>query len=319
MSDVIEEKIRFREANVHVRAVGEGPPLLLINGLGAHSAMWGPLEQTLKGFRLIEFDLPGAGQSDIPWKPVSVSRLASLATSVMDEFDVDRAHVLGYSMGGMVAQQLAFDSPERVDRLVLVATSPGVGALQGDPKALLNIVTPLRYLSPRLYTRTIGSMAGGRARTDPAWAAAQGKLRLQAPPSWRGYFGQLQSLSKWSSLPILGRIDHQTLVVAGDDDPLTPVVNGMMVAHLLPNGRLVVVPGEGHLMVLDGDSQAHTAIREFLSAKDLSRAPVWKRAQVVETADLEAELAAAPRQLPPLSVYAGRARRRYLGIEPMAA
>jgi pimeloyl-ACP methyl ester carboxylesterase len=237
----------------------------------------------------------------------------------MDEFGVERAHVLGYSMGGIVAQQLAHDAPERVERLVLVATSPGVGAVQGDIKALLNIVTPLRYLSPRLYTKTIGSMAGGRARHDPAWAAEQGELRLTRPPSWRGYLGQLHSMRSWSGLPLLGDITHPTLVVAGDDDPLTPVVNGMMVAHLLRNGRLLVVPGEGHLMVLDADSRAHPAIRDFLSAKDLDRAPVWNEAAKVEAEDVEAALEGTSWQLPPWSVFNDRARQRWLQMRDSAA
>lgn len=76
--------IRFPDARVYVREVGEGPPLLLINGLGAHSAMWETLERTLSGLRIVEFDLPGAGQSDIPWRPVSIRRLASLSRSILD-------------------------------------------------------------------------------------------------------------------------------------------------------------------------------------------------------------------------------------------
>jgi len=240
-----EQQIRLADATVHVRDVGEGPPLLLINGIGAHTAMWDALERTLDGFRLLEFDLPGAGQSRAPWIPVSVPRLARLATHLLDRFGIDRADVLGYSMGGIVAQQLAADAPERIRRLVLVSTSPGLGSLHGDLKAMLNIMTPLRYLSPQVYARTIGSMAGGRARHDGAWIAQQGALRLEHAPSMRGYMGQLISLTGWSSLPRLREIELPVLVLAGDDDPLTPVVNGMLVAHMLPQGRLIVLEDEG--------------------------------------------------------------------------
>jgi len=212
----------FPEARVYVRELGEGPPLLLINGLGAHSAMWAPLERTLSGFHIIEFDLPGAGQSDVPWKPVSVKRLASLSVSIMDHFGMKRSDVVGYSMGGIVAQQLAADAPERVRRLVLLATSPGRGQMQGDLRAMINIMTPLRYMSRHAYARSIGSLVGGRARHDIAWIAEQGALRLKHPPSWRGYLGQLYSLASWSGLPLLGGINAPTLVVIGDDDPLTP-------------------------------------------------------------------------------------------------
>jgi pimeloyl-ACP methyl ester carboxylesterase len=305
-------KMRFPEATVFVREVGEGPPLLLINGLGAHSAMWEPLESVLAGHRIVEFDLPGAGQSEIPWMPVSIKRLAVLTASVMAELGMERADVLGYSMGGVVAQQLAADFPERVRRLVLVATTPGLGAMQGDPLALINIMTPLRYISRHAYTRTVGTLTGGRARTDPAWVAQQGALRLSFTPSWRGYMGQLMSMAPWSGLPLLPTITQPTLVVTGDDDPLTPVVNSMLLAHLLPNARLLVCPDEGHLLVMDDTSISHPAISEFLSTQRLSRARVWREGETVDADTLQAALFGAPLQLPPLSIINSMMRRRWL-------
>jgi pimeloyl-ACP methyl ester carboxylesterase len=312
MSSAREELVQVGEVSIHVREVGDGPPLLLINGLGAHTAMWRSLERALEGFRILEFDLPGAGQSGVPWKPISVPRLARLAAGVLDLFGVDRADVLGYSMGGIVAQQLAADAPERVRRLVLVATSPGLGAVPGDLKAMVNIMTPVRYLSPGLYTRTIGTIAGGRARHDHAWIAEQGALRLKYAPSVRGYLGQLVSLSAWSGLPLLSRIVQPVLVVAGDDDPLTPVANGMLLAHMLPQGRMLVFGGEGHLMVMDADSSVHPAIREFLSAERLEDAPVWQEARVPDETELEQALARPGWQAQPWGVIGAMMRRRWL-------
>lgn len=306
---------RFPEGRVFVRTVGEGQPLLLINGLGAHSAMWETLERSLTGFRIVEFDLPGAGQSDTPRTPVSVERLAVLATSIMDHFEMDRPDVLGYSMGGIVAQQLAANHPKRVRRLVLLASSPGVGQMQGDVKALLNIVTPLRYLSRHVYINTIGTLVGGRARHDTRWIAEQGALRLKHSPSWRGYMGQLFSLSCWSGLPLLRDIKHPVLVITGDDDPLTPVVNGMILAHMLPNGRLLVCPNEGHLIPMDDDSIAHPVIREFLRAPRLDRAKDWREAKQVSAEELRTALFSAPFQLPPLSILNARARDRWLHLD----
>jgi pimeloyl-ACP methyl ester carboxylesterase len=274
--------------------------------------MWDTLERTLDGFRLLEFDLPGAGQSRAPWIPVSVPRLARLATHLLDRFGIDRADVLGYSMGGIVAQQLAADAPERIRRLVLVSTSPGLGSVHGDLKAMLNIITPLRYLSPQVYARTIGSLAGGRARHDGAWIAQQGALRLEHAPSMRGYMGQLISLTGWSSLPRLREIELPVLVLAGDDDPLTPVVNGMLVAHMLPQGRLIVLEDEGHLVALDLDSKAHPAIREFFSAKRLDRCPAWRRASVIDEEHMRRALAGAGRQAQPWGLVSAWQRRRWL-------
>jgi pimeloyl-ACP methyl ester carboxylesterase len=307
-----ERKLSLPDGRIFVREVGAGPTVLLINGLGAHTGMWEPLERTLAGFRIVEFDLPGTGRSDVPWKPVSVPRLARLTASVMDEVGAGSAHVLGYSMGGIVAQQLCADMPERVKRLILVASSPGVGGLQGDFKAMLSIATPARYLSRRAYGLTIGSLAGGRARYDPDWVDQHGALRLRYAPSWRGYFGQMLSLMTWSGLPLLSRIEHPVLVVAGDDDPLTPVANGMLLASMLPNGRLLVCAGEGHLMVMDTDSAAQPAIREFLSVERLDQAKVWRRAARITPEELETALRTGPIQLPPWSIINSAARRRWL-------
>lgn len=292
-----------------IREVGEGSPVLLVNGLGAHTAMWHVLERALEGFRLIEFDAPGAGRSPTPLVPRGVSGLARIAAGVMDLVGVDRADVLGYSMGGILAQQLAVDAPHRVRRLVLVATSCGVGSVPADLKAMLNLMTPLRFMSPRFYERTIGSLAGGRARDDQAWVAAHGEQRLRYAPTLRGYVGQMVSMSGWSSLPKLSRIPHPALVVAGDDDPLSPPANALMLASRLPNARLLLAPAEGHLMLMDAESVTHDPIRRFLAALDLEHEPVWREGAVVTPAEVRAAMPSARRQVQPLGAIGAAARR----------
>lgn len=305
--------LKFRDATVFVRDVGEGIPLLLVNGLGAHTAMWRPLERALPGFRLVEFDLPGAGQSPVPLRPPSIRRLARLCTAVMDLHGMQRPHVLGYSMGGVVAQQLAGSHPERVDRLVLVATTPGVGSVQADPRALLNILTPARYASARLYSKSIGSLVGGRARHDREWIDQQTALRFTHRPTWRGYSGQLRSMTGWSSLPFLAGVRAPTLVLAGGDDPLAPPTNAKIISYLLPHSRLLVLEGEGHLMIMDEQSASHAAIRDYLSAEDPELSEAWQRGIEVDARQLREALAGVRRQVPPLSLLDARARRRWLG------
>jgi hypothetical protein len=128
----------------------------------------------------------------------------------------------------------------------------------------------------------------------------------------RGYLGQMASLMGWSSLPLLASIELPTLVIAGDDDPLTPVANGVLIAYMLPQGRLLVMPGEGHLMALDPDSGAQPAIREFLAAPRLDRAPVWQRASVVGQQALEQAFRSTGWQSPPWAVISARQRRRWV-------
>jgi pimeloyl-ACP methyl ester carboxylesterase len=102
---------------------------------------------------------------------------------VLEEADVERADALGYSMGGLVAQQLAVSEASRVRRLDFVSTGCGWGGVPGALRQVLNIATPLRYWSPAFYRRPIGDLAGGRARDDLEWVDRHGEMRLRHPPT----------------------------------------------------------------------------------------------------------------------------------------
>lgn len=310
MSDARQQTVRLDGLRVYVRDVGHGPPVLLINGLAADTGMWAPLEAALPGFRLISFDAPGAGRSPAPLVPTSIARVARLATRVLDTVGVDRADVIGYSMGGIVAQQLAADAPDRVRRVVLAGTTCGLGAIPGAPLAMLAMLVPARYLSPRVYSRTIGGIVGGPARHDRAIGADL--LGLRARVSMRGYLGQMMSLGRWTGLPLLARIPHPTLVVSGDDDPLAPLANAMLLTRLLPQARMVVAPAEGHLLFVSAQSPVVGPIRDFLDAESLENSPVWQEAVRVTDDDLRAAIPRMRSQAQPWGVVGVVMRRRWL-------
>jgi pimeloyl-ACP methyl ester carboxylesterase len=308
-----ERWIRFGRERVLVREIGAGPPILLINGIGAHTRMRGLMERTLSGFRVISFDAPGAGRSSTPLGVMSVRRLAELAADVLDEVQVEKADAVGYSMGGIVLQQLLADYPSRVRRAVLIGTTPGIGAVYGPTMSLLNVSTPVRFLSDRLYLRSIGGLVGGRARNDKQWVSDHLPVRLLHRPSLTGYSRQVASLATWSGLPLLGRIRHPVLVVAGDDDPLSPVANAKILAHLLPNARLQVVPGEGHLMPLDDTSVVPPMVREFFAAPDHGRSDAWLTGRQIDAAELRAALGSRLQLQPwPWGPVSALQRRRWL-------
>lgn len=264
--------------SLHVREVGEGPPLLLINGIGAHVAMWRPLEDALPGVRRISFDAPGTGRSPASRLPRTICALARLVTQLLDTLGLQRVDVLGYSFGGAVAQQVAADAPDRVRRLVLAATFPGWGGVPGSLGAMLALGSPLRYHSRHVYLRTAGIVGGGRARTDPDYVRDRWEERAERPPSLTGYTHQLWAVSAWSGLPRLNRIAAPTLVVLGDDDPVVPVSNALLMASRIPDARVLIAKGEGHFLLMDTESCALPAIGEFLSAPVLAEAPVWRDA-----------------------------------------
>ena len=119
----------MRGRPVNMRVHGDGPPLLLLNGLTRPLESWEPFTAELGDRTIISFDAPGVGRSRTPLQLVSITKLAAIAASVLDAAGVASADVLGFSFGGAVAQQLAFDSPGRVRRLVIVSTTCGVGAI----------------------------------------------------------------------------------------------------------------------------------------------------------------------------------------------
>jgi poly(3-hydroxyoctanoate) depolymerase len=292
---VSERVLRVGGLRVQVRESGAGAPLLLLNGIGAHVAMWRPLERALAGIRLIAFDAPGAGRSQTPPVPLTLPGHAHVAEQVLDALGYDCVDVLGYSFGGLVAQQLAHRAPARVRRLVLAATTPGWGGVSGSLRALLHVSTPLRYYSRAYYERSIGELVGGRARRDGAWLARHGEERLRHPPAPLGYAWQLAALSvPPGTLPWLHTLPQPTLVVAGDDDPLLPAVNSLMLAERIPRARLLLAAGEGHLLLLDPDSAAHPVIRDFVTSEEPATSDAFAATVTVDRARVVAALGEQP-------------------------
>jgi poly(3-hydroxyalkanoate) depolymerase len=247
---------------------GTGPALLLISGLGASLDRGEPFERELvaHGLQVISFDAPGVGGSTAYTWPRRLRGVAATVRMMVERLGYDRIAVLGVSLGGAVAQQLAYQAPDLVSRLVLAATSPGFGGLPGSPMALLALATPHRYHKPHHYRATAGRVYGGLARTDPDVFLRGPTARLVDPPSVTGYFGQLYSISGWTSLPWLHTLRQPTLVLAGDDDPIVPLINGRILAWRIPNARLHVVRAGGHLFLLERPSELATVIAEFVGA-----------------------------------------------------
>jgi pimeloyl-ACP methyl ester carboxylesterase len=184
----------------------------------------------------------------------------------MDVLALERADVLGYSFGGALAQELARRAPDRVGRLVLCATSPGLGGIPPKPMAALMLATPARYYHPRLLALSIPHLAGGRTARDPSVLAEHAGARLARPPDVLGYAYQLYAAAGWTSLPWLHRVRQPTLIVAGDDDPAVPLLNSRLLAARLPDARVHVVKGGGHLFLLDEPHSAVAEIGAFLDS-----------------------------------------------------
>ena len=249
---------------IHVTEAGVGDPLLLIAVLGCNTEMWGPFPSYLPERRMIRYDAPGTGLSSTPAYPISVAELARLTVAVLDDCGISSTDVIGYSYGGGVAQQLAFEFPERVERLVLAATTCGVGMVFGSPRAMTVLATPFRYYSPHYFDRTAAMAYGGRTARNPRIRHQMMLARRVHPPSYHGYAMQLLAGMSWSSLAFLDRISHETLVICGDDDPLIPIFNPEWLARRIPRAELDIVPDAGHLFLWDDAENTGGRIGRFI-------------------------------------------------------
>lgn len=274
----LEEWIKLRGSRILVRSQGEGEPVLLINGVGSHTGMWRPIESCWQNRRVISFDAPGVGRSPNRLAPTTIKDISEIAVAVLDHLGLEQSDVLGYSLGGTVAQTLALHHPDRVRRLVLTATSVGLGLVPGRWSSVFHLYNPMRYYSKLYYEWTIGPMAGGQARNDPMFIERHGELRRLHRPNLLGYYTQMAAISSFSSLRWLKDVQVPTLVVTGDDDPLIPPVNSYLLARRIPEARLLVSPDDGHLILFDSQSPALAQIHEFLDAADLAESTTWTQA-----------------------------------------
>jgi poly(3-hydroxyalkanoate) depolymerase len=251
---------------------GSGRPLLIITGLGASLDLAEPFERrlTARGVQAISFDAPGVGQSTAYGFPRRMPGVARTVERMLDALGYERVDVLGVSLGGVIAQQLARQAPHRVRRLVLAATGPGLGGVPGSPRVLLALATPRRYYQPDYYRRIAGRVYGGDARRDPDALLHGSIARFIERPSARGYFGQLYAISGWTSLPWLRTLPQPTLVLAGDDDPIVPLINGRILARCIPDARLQVIRGGGHLFLLERPAEVAELVIEFLECSGSS-------------------------------------------------
>ncbi len=249
---------------------GTGRPLLLLMGIGGNLEMWAPFEEALdpRAIQTITVDAPGTGGSSGYRFPRRMPGLARAMDAMLDTLGYDRVDVLGVSFGGGLAQQLAHQSPGRVRRLVLAATGPGLGGAPGSPRVLLRLATPRRYTQPDYFRRVAGDIYGGAARHDPD-AMLHGSLaHFARAPSFAGYAAQLYAVAGWSSVRWLRRLPQRTLVIAGDDDPIVPLANGRILNRLIPDARLHIVRGGGHLFLLERPADIATLVTDFLTEPD---------------------------------------------------
>lgn len=258
------EIIRVGGVHVRVRVTGEGPPLLLVHGIGANLELWQPLIDQLDGYQIITLDNPGAGASTVPWPAWRMPRYAQVLDSVLEELGYDQVDVLGLSFGGMICQEFGYRYPERIRRFILAGTRAGVGSPLGSPISMSVMATPLRYYSPTYNAMVAPYLYGGKATAESRLIRQQMRARMKNPPSVPGYYAQLMTIAGWTALPYLHQIELPTLVLAGTHDFITPASGLRLIARRIPNAEYAEIEHGGHLFLMEKPEISARLIRDFL-------------------------------------------------------
>ena len=244
---------------------GAGDPVLLIHGLGYARWGWEPIEPILaKHFSVITFDNRGIGESDVPAGPYTAAEMAEDAIAVLDAAGVRRAHVVGTSLGGMIAQEVAIAHPERVDRLVLLSTTPGGPDAHPMPEATTRLLTEAQTMAPAEALESFVRNALG-PRPDERVVERIMSHRLRSPQDPDGWAAQAAAGTTYDGSGRAVQIGHPTLVVTGDADNVVDPDNAALLCSQIPNARSVLVPGTGHLPFWERPRTVADLIIEFLS------------------------------------------------------
>lgn len=239
---------------VHWHRSGNGPPLLLLNGWTASGLAWPEawLRRLEEGYDVIRIDNRGTGWSRSAPSPFTIGDLAADTRDVLTACGIDRATVLGISMGGMIAQELAIGHSEIVEKLVLVATRPPTPAHTPISRDALRLTLsrpphdqPLREFLVATWAQTTGN---GFAAAHPEVFDELGDQILRRITPRSGLVNQARAIMSWHAPQRLQRVSAPTTIVHGDQDPLIAVDNGRRLAQLIPAARYAELAGVGHLV-----------------------------------------------------------------------
>ncbi len=253
---------------------GHGEPLVLIAGLGYDGWMWHKMIPGLaEHFQVISFDNRGVGQSAKPPGPYSAGMLAADVVGLLDDLGLPKAHVMGHSMGGFIAQALALDYPDRVDRLILSATNfGGPRHVPITPAAMAVLTDVSGDPIARLQRGIVISCAPGFAETHPAVIEDWVNYRVAHPIDPAGY--QAQLAIGLSLLPEAAAFEERlsavrapTLILFGEHDAVVPPANAALLAEKIPDARVEILPNAGHFFPFETPVAANAAILRFLQAQ----------------------------------------------------
>jgi pimeloyl-ACP methyl ester carboxylesterase len=269
-----QRTVQAGDISVAVQEYGEGEPLLIVNGTTQSLGFWADQAPVLAGrHRVITYDLRGMGGSERGSGKISVASLAGDALALLEALDVQRAHVLGYSLGSAVAQELALATPDRVASLVLYCTWARTDGFQRA--VITGLAHPWRTGDIEAALGALGIAFSPQLLDSPEF----GELVEQLLPLFPSTEQQVRTtVEQWDAdlahdtLDRLGGITAPTLVIAGEQDLLTPPWQGRQVAELIPGAELHMFtgPGSSHALGVERAEEFLPLVQDFLAEHPLS-------------------------------------------------
>jgi pimeloyl-ACP methyl ester carboxylesterase len=261
--------------NIAYGVRGSGPPLVLIMGYRLSSLAWPPefIDDLAERFTVVLFDNRGTGNSDKPTFGYEISNMARDLRGLLDYLKIPRAHVLGYSMGGAIAQEFVRQFPDRVLRLVLFATMCGGPRATYASPSVVRVMRELDGLKPEEIARRIWRVtySPGYLENHRKLAEDQMRREIAAPTPLHAADLQYQALAEFDCSEVLSKVEAPTLVLTGDLDQLVPPQNSRLIAGLIPRASLIVIPGCGHRMMWEATDQCVGFVTEFLTGASEAR------------------------------------------------
>jgi len=259
-------KVKVNDIQVYYEVKGKGYPLVMITGLGGNIDLWDPrlVEGLSKNFKLVMFDNRGTGRTDISSKEYTTKLFADDTAGLMNALGISKAHVLGLSMGGMIAQELAINYPEKVSKMILCSTHCGSSKLvQSSQKVPETPVDPSK-MSQEEYRKALTNVCTDEfINENPDFVSLMARKRLMHPTSKEAYVRQLNACRKFDTFERLHQIKTPTLVLHGRNDVLIHPENAKVLAEAIPNAKLVYLEKSAHGLVEEIE-EVIKVITEFL-------------------------------------------------------
>jgi 3-oxoadipate enol-lactonase len=257
------------DINLETYVEGSGPPLLMIMGFAGSASSWGDpfLEALRPHFTCIRFSNRGTGLSDKPQTQFTIRTMADDAANLLTALDIQRPHVFGISMGGMIAQELVLTYPQRVNGLVLGCTTCGPVHGQTATQETMAKLIPAFGLAPDEIVRNFWTIVCSAAfiRRGTAFLDGMVAAALAQPVPMETLGLQMMAINTFNSYDRLPQIQAKTLVIRGDLDVLVPPDNGRIVAERIPGAELKMVSGVAHMFFWEEPQKSATIVTQFLS------------------------------------------------------